>query len=106
MAVSGPLVADEQLHVSPYQCEPAEEPQRPSDQVLTAHRPGDDIPSAVGSSGHRQGHDLASRAQLLPGERGCNFRGSSKIPVVTEGVSLATESGSGCHRGGRVTVTW
>jgi len=50
--------------------------------VLTAHRPGDDIPSAVGSSGHRQGHDLASRAQLLPGETGAHSTAATGLSLL------------------------
>ena len=39
---------------------PRENHQRPNKPVLTPHTGGHDIPAAIYSPGHRQGHDLSS----------------------------------------------
>ena len=67
VVVLGPVIPDEQQpqspvlrHRSPRAGSQRENHQRPNEAVLTPTPGGHDIPSAINSPGHRQGHDLSS----------------------------------------------
>jgi len=56
--------------------------QRPNEAVLTPSG-GHDIPAAINSPGHRQGHDLSSG--LPAQEKKCSPAGGHQVPSLPDG---------------------
>ena len=86
--VLGPVIPDEQPQRSPVpRCRSVsslrENHQRPNEPVLTPHTGGHDIPAAINSPGHRQGHGLSS-GLTGPGSE-CSPAGGYQAPSLPDG---------------------